>query len=697
MLTASEKRHVSSSSGGSQGFTIKAGAKAFQILRDSLYSRKEEAICRETFTNAYDAHLMVGKGDVPFDVTFPSVFDSTFRVRDYGPGMDHDFMLGDYTVAFHSTKDQTNSQVGGFGLGRMSAFSYTDTYSVTVWQKGKKRFYSLLIGEDGVPECHFLGEQDSDEPSGTEVSFPIKRHDVKAFAEAMRRVSIGFDVKPNAGSHGNPWWDVEPTFNKGWYRVYKGERSHYSNSGPLSDQYYAKMGCVLYPMNMPIGVRPDIGLNSSDVLVVDFPIGSLAVSASREELSYGDKEPTNATIRDYISRLNTEFKQDILNQIAASGSYQEALKLYYEFHIILPQAHWCGQELDTTYRFHGRLPVALEHHYNWSNRSKRMFRSDDEVLGNFKTGDRRVAPLDIALVYILDQSEKIVRAKDRMTEHFNSLKLFGGAILYVKFDPTNKDHQDSLQDFMSKFPDVTYVNVADLPDPGPAVKGSSGPIKVKKLKQHKHPFYFRTEYLTDIDLSDAEFKAGGIYVRTLRSESEESVSFLGRTKTLCLENIDSLWGHYMSSKNVTQEYPIAVPKTIQKRFDEAPQWRTLSDAWQEWFAEVLNQACFKHVVKELDFDTKQKVAYMGFVEELSKLSDLLNKAKSKSITKRDQFLGSMLYSTLLPRVNRLDRMLEGKLKAVYTKYPLLKHYQEESREDFEDYYNLMKEKKHERV
>lgn len=697
MLTASEKRHVGSSSGGSQGFTIKAGAKAFQILRDSLYSRKEEAICRETFTNAYDAHLMVGKGDVPFDVTFPSVFDSTFRVRDYGPGMDHDFMLGDYTVAFHSTKDQTNSQVGGFGLGRMSAFSYTDTYSVTVWQNGKKRFYSLLIGEDGVPECHFLGEQDSDEPDGTEVSFPIRRHDVKTFADAMRRVSVGFDVKPNAGNHDNPWWDVEPTINKGWYRVYRGERAHYSDSGPLSSQYYAKMGCVLYPMNMPSDVRTDIGLRSYDVLVVDFPIGSLAVSASREELSYGDKEPTNETIREYITKLNAEFRTDILDQITSASSYQEALSLYYEFAGVLTTAYWCGQELGTSYRFHRSLPIAVEHRYTWSSRSQRMFRSDDEVPWIFATGTRLVGPLDIALVYIIDQSEKIVRTKDRMTEHFNSLKTFTGDIMYVKFDPTNKDHQDSLQDFMAKFPDILYVNVADLPDPGPKVKGSSGPIKVKKIKQHKHPFYFRTEYLTDIDLSDAEFKAGGIYVRTLRSESEESVSFLGRTKTLDLETIDSLWEHFMSDKGVTQAYPIAVPKTIQKRFDEAPQWRTLSDVWQEWFAEALNQACFKHVVRELDFDTKQKVAYMGFVEELGKLSDLLNKTKNKSITKRDQFLGSMLYSKLLPRVNRLDRMLEGKLKAVYTKYPLLKHYQEESREDFENYYNLMKEKKHEQV
>lgn len=699
MLTAAEKRNVASSSGQSQGFTIKAGAKAFQILRDSLYSRKEEAICRETFTNAYDAHLMVGKEDQPFEVTFPTLFDSTFRVRDFGPGMDHDFMVGDYTVAFHSTKDQTNSQVGGFGLGRMSAFSYTDTYSVTVWQNGKQRFYSLLIGEEGVPECHFLGEQASDQPDGTEVSFPIKRSDIETFASAMRKVVLGFDVPPKVLNQENPWYDLKPDIDKGWYRVYKDKRqSIYGNKANVFvDQHYAKMGCVLYPIS---NVRVDIELNTYDVLIIDFPIGSLAVSASREELSYGDKEPTRKTITEFVDRLNKEFKDDIKSTIESADTYQEAQQLANKFSRLVPRATWGGQVVEDTYLLDDKIGVAFEYKYHIGDRQKRMFRGSDEVHSHRLEKGKRLRTLGIDTVFLIDTDQRIVRMPDRMTNYYNSKNTtyYDKSIAYIKFDSTDKDQMASIQDLMFKFPAFDYVDVSALPDPGPKPKGTTGPIKVKRVKLHRKPYTYQDSYLEDINLSNAEFKAGGVYVRTKSSESEEEVVVADRTRHLFLSDIDTYWPAYARETKTSQEFAIAVPKTIQKRFLEAPQWKSIEEAWTPWLNTNIKAMELRAILINLDTGNKATLKRLSFVEELKKICDLVSKATDPAYGSKEALvIGTLFYHKLRHRVTKVNMSIDRRIKAVYSSYPLLKFYNQEGRQDFIDYYNLMKEKKHEQV
>jgi hypothetical protein len=102
-------------------FKFELNGMAFHAVIDGIYGDKVRAPIREYCTNAYDAHLAAGKGDVPFDVQLPSRFDLTFRVRDYGIGMSHDEIMGLYSTMFASSKRDSNDQVGMIGLGSKSA------------------------------------------------------------------------------------------------------------------------------------------------------------------------------------------------------------------------------------------------------------------------------------------------------------------------------------------------------------------------------------------------------------------------------------------------------------------------------------------------------------------------------------------------------------------------------------------------
>ena len=126
-------------------FTIRASAKAFQILSSNLYSNPLGAVIRELSTNAYDAHVMSDKADEPFVLTLPNSLDPTFRVRDFGPGLSPTEISQVYTTFFESTKTDSNDVVGCLGLGSKSPFGIADSFTINSYQNGtKNRLFCLF-------------------------------------------------------------------------------------------------------------------------------------------------------------------------------------------------------------------------------------------------------------------------------------------------------------------------------------------------------------------------------------------------------------------------------------------------------------------------------------------------------------------------------------------------------------------------
>jgi hypothetical protein len=302
-------------------FTIQANAKAFKILIDGLYSDKIRAIIRELWANAFDSHCMAGIAHRPFFSRLPTRFDTTFSVRDFGVSLTHEQVMKLYTTVFASTKEDTNAQVGKFGLGSKTPFAYTDSFSVVAILDGEKRTYNAYIDSKGIPRIALFSREETDEEQGLEISFSVKDSDIKAFSRAAQRVALGFDVIPETNGvitktelttvfEGNGWRVVTPDWNTGL-------------NGAL-----VRQGCVLYPVDRQAltAVKHSAAVDSlaGETVILDMPIGSVDITPSRESLSYDPITAGNLIAK--FEEIAQEFLRQAEDKISNSKTWLEAIR-----------------------------------------------------------------------------------------------------------------------------------------------------------------------------------------------------------------------------------------------------------------------------------------------------------------------------------------------------------------------------------
>jgi len=273
-------------------FSIAATAQAFKILSDGLYSNKIRAIVRELSCNAHDAHVAAGSTD-QFEVHLASIIEPWFAVRDWGIGLSHDDVMHLYTTYFESTKANSNDFTGCLGLGSKSPFSYTDQFTITSIHEGMKRLYSAFIGEAGNPQITLMNEEDTDEGNGIEVKVTVKSDDFSRFSNETRDVLSRFNPAPRiVGADGVEIKAIDySVIGNGWAM-----RKEFGHS---AGKAVAVQGNVAYP----IDGHATTGLTNDEQLVLGLPIdiqfdlGDLMITASRETLSYGDSDPTGDSIK----------------------------------------------------------------------------------------------------------------------------------------------------------------------------------------------------------------------------------------------------------------------------------------------------------------------------------------------------------------------------------------------------------------
>lgn len=278
-------------------FRIRNSAKAFNILSSGLYANKVRAIVRELSCNAVDSHTAAGKVDTPFDVHLPNQLEPWFAIRDYGTGLSHEQVTNIYTTYFESTKTNSNDFIGALGLGSKSPFSYTDNFTVTAIQNGRRGVYTAFINNEGVPSIALMSQDDSNEPSGVEVKFAVNdRWDFDKFRQEARTVYRHFKLRPVVTGYADFKFDdvqyESQNIVPGVHQV-KG-----SNSS------VAVMGNIAYPIDIPKADQTleDLRILLSCGLEMHFAIGELDFQASREGLSYIPE--TVAAIKRKLQQLN---------------------------------------------------------------------------------------------------------------------------------------------------------------------------------------------------------------------------------------------------------------------------------------------------------------------------------------------------------------------------------------------------------
>ena len=116
----------------STSFGIGDVSTVIEILRNRLYSNPIQTLVQEYICNARDAMREANTwGKTPLVIGVPNAVNPLFTVRDFGLGLTPDRVEKVFVLYGASTKRDSNNQTGGFGIGAKSAWSYTDSFTVT--------------------------------------------------------------------------------------------------------------------------------------------------------------------------------------------------------------------------------------------------------------------------------------------------------------------------------------------------------------------------------------------------------------------------------------------------------------------------------------------------------------------------------------------------------------------------------------
>lgn len=330
MIVNSDKRHLETSEGLKvQGFSIDvANPKAFEILSSGIYTNKILAIIREISCNAYDAHIAAGKPLEPITVHMPNALEPWFSVLDNGPGLSHDDVINLYSTYFASTKTTSNDFIGAFGLGSKSPFSYVDAFTVTSRFNGKKRIYSAFKAENGLPSITLMHEEDTTECNGFEVQVPVKSSDVGTFKAEAASFYKYFKPAPNivGDKLAIKYDDVVVTHNN----ITILHKSDYTDVNIVM----LRQGNVVYPLDTNQIKSPNNMLNNysygyDQKVLIDVPIGTFEVTASRESISYTSK--TIKALEELLLNSAKEIVEYINDKVDNAASYYDAYEAYTKY------------------------------------------------------------------------------------------------------------------------------------------------------------------------------------------------------------------------------------------------------------------------------------------------------------------------------------------------------------------------------
>lgn len=348
-----------------QSFTIDTESSViFEILRDKMYKDKIGAVAREVASNARDANREA-KVDKPVEITvikpnrLQGIGHESVSFKDYGAGMNPDKIVNIYLKYGASDKRTTNELTGGFGLGAKTPFAYNDTFTVITvanWAKPITEIQTKTIeNEDGTTEeveveeivgykpvrryrwkhtgmldtsgkgkMVTFSEEETDDPTGTEVIVPIKTiSDRIEFEKKILKYTKTWASEVNYINFNQTQQDLETVFEEDGFGLF------YSDEYLYGDQLEMVIDGIPYPMdNSILQLTDTVGRSDSHFLtVLKFDTGELSISANRESVQYD--EETIALIKERYAEFQ-DFMNEKLNMLVeGEKSYLEACIMTY--------------------------------------------------------------------------------------------------------------------------------------------------------------------------------------------------------------------------------------------------------------------------------------------------------------------------------------------------------------------------------
>jgi len=307
-----------------QKMQIECNESAYQILQRDIYTDVILAIVRELSTNAYDSHIFAGTQARPFRVHMPNALEPYFEIRDYGEGLTEEEAYDTYSTFFKGDerKIKSNDFIGFMGLGSKSPLGYVDNFTTTSFKDGVRSVYNIYKDKIGQPCIATIHQGPTDESNGVCIQIAVKQNDCDKFVDRAVQVYKYFKTRPEIiGCDKLPIKEDELVLvGKGWYIS-----SKRTNRWDSSKNSLAIMGNLSYPiqtthLSYSYGT-PELTLLDR-TLVIKFPVGSLDIQASREQLNYTERTIEN--IKKRLGIIVKDYEQLVQKKINECENYMSA-------------------------------------------------------------------------------------------------------------------------------------------------------------------------------------------------------------------------------------------------------------------------------------------------------------------------------------------------------------------------------------
>jgi hypothetical protein len=297
-------------------------------ILSKLYAYPIRTLVQEYICNGRDAMREAGTwGKIPIEITVPNSLDPVFKVRDYGVGISPDRMANIFVNYGSSTKRNTNTQTGGFGIGAKSAFSYTDSFTVTSFYNGVRYLYVAHLGDEGG--VNLITQNNTTQPNGVEISIGVKPKDIAEFREAVQRC-VKFWTEPIKFCGSKDIFQLKPTLTLGNMTVYEEchpARTIYLIDGIEYDLIQEQKGFSW--------TKKDNGLHTgTHTVALNIPNGHFKIASSRERLENNDTNKAKQEVELNTARtaIDMIIIRKINNKAKSLKERLEAKKTYSGFY-----------------------------------------------------------------------------------------------------------------------------------------------------------------------------------------------------------------------------------------------------------------------------------------------------------------------------------------------------------------------------
>lgn len=496
------------SSAGASEHTYDAdiNAKTFKALSDGLYKNKIGSIVREISSNALDAHIEAGTPDLPFEIHLPTKLEPWFSVKDNGIGLRRadiegtyeevpnyvETLLADgsimktpdgttklvrkggiYTTMFRSSKDNSNDQIGGWGLGAKTPYSYTDSFALTTIKDGVKYFYSSYINDHGLPATLLLAEEETAEHNGVEVKIAVEPNDYVEFANEVANQLQFFKVKPTITNASVSFSD---TFVPGNPKLlYDSDNIKVTKTS--EGESYAVLGVVGYPLEIQNlrGIDNKVKTFLTDFegkIALYFNIGEIEVTASREGIQY-----TPATIKaisDKVEKSMNEILLEIRKRVSfecvtswdkasMANSYGDLTQLYISSGFNIPGTITYNSSYENKAYYFETYNIPLLTYNKHRRFSVMQYANHKNKLKCVERDVRYLLPSRDVIIFLRDSHRKIMKRLETVyKEHVTSGII--PDIYVIKMDTEEFDDTDIkiLSEGMGGY---SFRRLSDLPLP----------------------------------------------------------------------------------------------------------------------------------------------------------------------------------------------------------------------------------------